>query len=847
MVGKTNKKNLTWLILVFFIVVASLLSKVPIQAKEETERNEEISLLSSGNVGITINEFIIETSQGYNMTNYAAMLDGDMINASIDWTATTQNSSFQEGDSVIFDFLVSDNINYLYSNTAYSNLVDSNGVTVGQWRINASTSGERTTGTIEMKFDASTSKTLSGTLVTGFNHKVNMPNATTSINGTVRIGDLYRNVLFCKNDYTTDQLLVTKSVINKTRDPNHPGWAGDTLEYTISAENKTGADLKEILFFDELDMFSKFSPVLVEYYKQPEEEQVVDIYVNDVLQEQPGVKKTMGGLTQRYGSYNIPAGATVKMKYRVELRSIEDAANAAKGSGKLSTAVLGGYQKSMENRVTVGGVEAQANIDLQFPNLYVGKFVTDGPDGNNFAEPNDTITYTIVVSNYGGATYENMVIKDPLEGIYDYFVYPDNQEVTIIKKKSSSEGNPTEIGRSSTTIKKLMSGELSVDLESGYEFEVKFSVVMKDEASLKALGFDNIDRFKNTVYAGINDTEVDAYTKMDVSIDKKMTKVCDGVCDDEIVRPGDKVKFEFFVTNNSVIGINDVPLQLILGNTAQYFDLQKSFESDPNIYVAYEDDRDDAIWKNSLHLIYEGGFKLWMGVGESQKVTVTLVATETLGAGNFDLNKLNDELNGQLTNTVIVDNRFTATDSIAAGSPIISINKSVIDTNGDNYASPKEDLYYKILVRNETGATLSDNTKVKDTLSNLLPYIENPQNTIVTMKYTNKNNVVTTDETHKVSELMNGMSIYLDIGEEVELSFKCTLKGKNDVPTGITLENTASANKLTSSVSITTSSKEYPATAFDDDINIWYLLLGIGGMMIATWMIYSIRKKVRYH
>lgn len=853
MVGKTNKKQLTWLILVFFIVVASLFSKVPIQAKEESEGNEKIALLSSGNVGITINEFRIQTSQGYDLTNYAAMLHGDMINASIDWTATAQNSSFQAGDTVIFDFLVSDNINYLYSNTAYSDLVDSNGVTVGQWRINASTSGERTTGTIEMQFNASTSKTLSGTLVTGFNHKVNMPNATTSINGTVRIGDLYRNVLFCKNDYTTDQLLVTKSVINKTRDPNHPGWAGDTLEYTISATNLTGSDLKEILFFDELDMFKNFSPVLVEYYNEPDAEQKVDIYVDGIEVEQKDIVKTRGGLTQRYGSWSIPAGSTVQMKYRIKIKNIEDAANAAKGDGELSTGVLQGYQGNMTNTVTVGGVGAQANIDLQFPNLYVGKFVTDGDGGNNIAEPNDTITYTMVASNAsnsGIATYEKMIIRDPLEGIYDYFVYPDDQVVTIKTQTVAGDESPSIVKNIEySTVSELMSGNLMFDLESGHEIVITFSMVMKDETSLKALGFDNIDRFKNTVYAGINKADVDAYTKLNVDIAKKMTKVCDEVCDDDIVRPGDKVKFEFAIKNNLPIHVNEIPVQLLLGDTAQYFELDKKFYPDSRIYITSDKQgKPPSSWEpKDFPLIWNGGFKVWLDKGETQTVTVTLITKETLGTGNFDVSKLKNDFNGKLTNTVIVNNEFTATDSIAAGSPIISINKSVIDTNGDNYASPKEDLYYKILVRNETGATLADNTKVQDTLSNLLPYIEDPQNTIVTMKYTNKDNVVTTNETHKVSDLMSGMSIYLDIGEEVELTFKCTLKGKNEVPEGITLENTASANKLTSSVSITTSSKEYPATAYDDDINIWYLLIGIGGMMIATWMIYSIRKKVRYH
>lgn len=236
-----------------------------------------------------------------------------------------------------------------------------------------------------------------------------------------------------------------------------------------------------------------------------------------------------------------------------------------------------------------------------------------------------------------------------------------------------------------------------------------------------------------------------------------------------------------------------------------------------------------------------------MVADETQTISFTLIANETLGAGNFDLNKLENELNGKLTNSILVYNKYEATDSIDAGSPVISIDKSVLDTNGDDYASPEEELYYKIIVRNDNSATLPDNTKVQDTLSNLLPYIEDPSNTVLEMKFTDKNGIVTTDNSKKVSDLINGMSIYLEIGQEVELTFTVTLKDKTTVTDGIPLENTASANKVSDSVTITTSSKEIPVTGIEDDTNIWYLTIGIGVVMAGLWLIYYLSKQRRYH
>lgn len=832
MTKNSNLKRLTWLILAFFVALSTIFSGVSLFANEESQTNENISVQATGNVDINITNFSIVTDEDYKITDYAAMLHNDNLIVSINWNATSTNSSFQEGDSVSYTFLGSDELAFLYDTTQYENLYDGNGTLVGKWRVVATTTNGKTTGQIEMVFSSSSSSTYSGTLKTDFDIKVNMPNTTSSVMGKAYIDTLYRDVLFCKNDYTATQLSVSKTVKNLTRGDNHPGWAGDELEYTISATNLTNNDLNNILFFDSLDMYTSSTPFseVIYAYGEIGFDENVEIYLNDVLVVQGEYPKTMGGLADRYGNYDIPANSKVEMKYRIKVKTIEETTK--------STNELAGFQRTMSNTATVGGIATSANIEMQFPNLYSTKTVKDTND-NKFAEADETLTYTITAFNNGDATYENMVIQDQLTDIYQYFVTPDNNTVTL-KIDNVASGTTYKVSD-------LINGNIEIDLQPNSGVEVTFNVIMKDESTLESLGIKDVVKLTNIADIGVDQVTTNINTNLEIIVDKKMTKVCDSTCEDEIIRPGDKVKYEVTVKNNSKGSLNELSVRLLLGESAQYFDLYKSFDEDQKIYITSDIPGKTIQPWGWLSNIWEDEIRLWMDIDETQTLVFTLIVTEYLGEGNFDLNKLENQLNGKLTNTILVYNKYEATDSIDAGSPVISIDKSVLDTNGDDYASPEEKLYYKIVVRNDDSATLPDNTKVQDTLSNLLPYIEDPTNTVVEMKFTDKNGIVTTDNSKKVSDLIDGMSVYLEIGQEVELTFAVTLKDKNTISDGIELVNTANANKVSDSVTITTSSKEIPITGIEDDTNIWYLTIGIGVVMASLWLIYYLRKQRRYH
>ncbi|MDQ0362172.1 isopeptide-forming domain-containing fimbrial protein [Breznakia pachnodae] len=832
MTKNSNLKRLTWLILAFFVALSTIFSGVSLFANEESQTNENISVQATGNVNIGITDFEIVTDKGYNITNYAAMLHDDNLIVSLKWTATSTNSTFQEGDSVSYAFLESDELAFLYATTQYKNLYDGNGTLVGKWRVVATTNG-KTTGQIEMVFSASSSSTYSGTLKTDFDIKVNMPNTTGSIMGKAYIDTYYKNVLFCKNDYTTNELSVSKTVKNITREENHAGWAGDVLEYTISATNLTGNDLNDILFFDSLEMFSSpsasFNEVLKIYWHEDVDESV-EIYLNGSLVVQGEYPKTMGGLEQRYGNYTVPANSTIEMKYKVYVKTIADTG--------LTMDQLTYYQRQMTNTAIVGGISTTANIDMQFPNLNSSKSVID-ENNNNFAEADEKLTYTITSYNSGDATYEDMVIQDSLTGIYQYFVTPDTTPITVDIDGAKDS--------TTYTIRDLMDGNIKKDLKSKSTIIITFDVTMKDESTLESLGYKNVESLVNT--ASVAGIEVTASINANVliSVTKDAKKVCDSICEDEIIRPGDMVEYTITVKNDSNKNLDEIPVIDNMDNILQYFDIDASQQYDDGTHIYSSKEGSVAEYWRYLPAIWNGSFRIWISSGETKTLQYRLIAKETIGERNFDLNKLKNELNGKLSNTVIVYDKYEATASIEAGSPVISIDKSVLDTNGDDYASPEEKLYYKIVVRNDDSATLPDNTKIQDTLSNLLPYIEDSTNTVVEMKYTDKNGIVTTDNSKKVSDLIGGMSVYLEIGQEVELTFAVTLKDKNTISDGIELVNTANANKVSDSVTITTSSKEIPITGIEDDTNIWYLTIGIGVVMASLWLIYYLRKQRRYH
>ncbi|MCL2120885.1 MAG: hypothetical protein FWH28_01370, partial [Clostridiales bacterium] len=86
------------------------------------------------------------------------------------------------------------------------------------------------------------------------------------------------------------------------------------------------------------------------------------------------------------------------------------------------------------------------------------------------------------------------------------------------------------------------------------------------------------------------------------------------------------------------------------------------------------------------------------------------------------------------------------------GFPILTSDKSVTDENGDGYASPGETLTYVITIGN-VGTAPGEDILVKDTLEDILPYVNDPSGNVVTIENDGVLSTVT------VQDLIDGFEI----------------------------------------------------------------------------------------
>ncbi|MDF9838921.1 putative repeat protein (TIGR01451 family), partial [Breznakia sp. PFB2-8] len=103
--------------------------------------------------------------------------------------------------------------------------------------------------------------------------------------------------------------------------------------------------------------------------------------------------------------------------------------------------------------------------------------------------------------------------------------------------------------------------------------------------------------------------------------------------------------------------------------------------------------------------------------------------------------------------------------------------KTVVDKNGDGYASPGEELTYTLTYENE-GSGSAKNVLIQDELKTVLPYVEDPKAGSVTV---NNNGAITT---HTVQDLIDGIPIDKIAGKtKVTVVFKVKVKADLDVDT----------------------------------------------------------------
>ena len=635
---------------------------------------------------------------------------------------------------------------------------------------------------------------------------------------------------------TPDELDVSVVIENVSR-PGQPLWAGDTARFYLSATNKTSSDMNHVLFYNPMEFFDEYWAFIVSPW-DPGSDETVFTYQDDVL---INTNLSIGGVKSGYGFLDIPAGKKISLEYFLVMKENDDILNGTafwgynaileKEKDMVNTLTVGGdpIYGDPENpyRATdcVGGVVASSGYAYEAAAIDTTK-TAKGDSQEYYIKADERISYTITAENKGKALYNQMKITDTLNGISDYFVNP-GAEVVIIKK------NDTQIS-GSYTVADLMNGNIIIDVASNDKLELTFSVLMKNLTDL-----NNVDSFlNNQVVTGNQGANASiGYFVPDFDVSKEANKICATTCTDNILRPGDKVEYRINVTNNAPMMLK-VPVIDPLTDIKSFFDLDASVLFDNNIYIYDDTGTQIATW-TWLPDMWNGGYHAWIP-SNSTKYTMgfTLIAKSTIGTGDFDIDKLKNDMNGQLTNVATIYDNLEATTSIAAGAPIITVDKAVKDTNGDNYAAPDEKLFYKIIVNNN--GTIADDIKIKDPLTNLLPYIVSPDSNQIKITYLN-NDSTTTIAYATVSDLINGLDVTIQPEQQITIAFDLTMANQSIITSGLQLTNTVNVkgaiDDVNDSITIETTDKSIVVSGLFENNNGWYIAIVVSSIFLLTMSI----------
>ncbi|WP_245573904.1 internalin [Amycolatopsis nigrescens] len=195
----------------------------------------------------------------------------------------------------------------------------------------------------------------------------------------------------CGTDEPVSGLVVKKSASPATVKP------GDTVTYTITAENVGGAAANGVTLTDDLSGV------------------VDDAAWNDDVTATTGSTSYDPAVAKLSWTGDIPAGQTVTINYTVTLhvpptgdRKLRNAVTGPEGS----TCQPESTDPDCTSEIPVGAVEI--------------KKVADKPD----AKPGERVTYTVTVRNTGEADYPGASFSDDLSGVLDDAAWDDNVTAT---------------------------------------------------------------------------------------------------------------------------------------------------------------------------------------------------------------------------------------------------------------------------------------------------------------------------------------------------------------------------------------------------------------------------------
>ncbi|MDQ0361850.1 DUF7927 domain-containing protein [Breznakia pachnodae] len=515
---------------------------------------------------------------------------------------------------------------------------------------------------------------------------------------------------------------------------------GEKLTYTIIATNGGDATSDDIMIKDTLDN-------VLPHIDEASSAISVSVTSTDTSKNTTVTGDDLiSGLT-----YKLASKETITVTFEVTVKSDLDTSKVT----------------AISNKATVGDTTPEITIPTGNKNLSNNKEVVDA-NGDGFASPGEELTYTLTTTNNGSVTAKDVVIKDELTDVLPHVNDPKANTVTV-----NVGGTVT-----TKTVQDLIDGIEIDEIGKGVTVTVSFKVTVKSD-----LDVETVKSIKNqATLDDIPGPEIEIPTgKATLTSDKSVSDANN----DGYASPGEQLTYTITATNTGDAVSGDVVIKDEMTTL-----LPNIQEKAADISVTVNSNTDAAKNTTVSGTDLNSGLTYKLAANE----TITIQFTVTVDA----------YLN--LTSVPSIANKATVGDTtpeitIPTGKAIINASKSVSDANGDEVASPTEVLEYTITASN-SGVVASDDVVIKDTLTSVLPHIDEASSAISVNVNSNvdasKNTVVSGDA------LISGLTYKLAPSEVITVTFKVTVKADLDTEAVKEIMNTATVGGQNETVKIPT-------------------------------------------
>lgn len=410
------------------------------------------------------------------------------------------------------------------------------------------------------------------------------------------------------------------------------------------------------------------------------------------------------------------------------------------------------------NTVHVNKHKAKAQMPVGEVKLESSKTVKDS-NGDKIAEPGETLTYTLTVKNTGTALKKDLNIKDDLKDILPHVILEDNMLVNGTSRPMSD----------------LISG-FTMDLDGNKSITITFKVKVKSDIDVT-----KVTKLKNIARIGDDTPGTEIPTGAPKIVATKSVNDTNG---DKVASANETLTYTITAENKGTVLAKDILIKDALEGLKPYV---KDLTDAKMMVNGTEKDLSELM----------NGFKV--DIAPNGKYTITFKVTVK---ADIDTTKVI-----KLYNIATVGEEKPDVE-IPTGTPNISATKSVKDDNNNKLAEPGELLHYTINIKN-TGKASKDAVFIQDTLSTLLPHIDD----ISSLKM-----LVGTSE-RDLKDLITGFTVKMDANSELSITFTVKVKSSLDTSVIKKLSNMATVDDLKPNTEIDTGSPRITATKSVTDDN----------------------------